>query len=71
VAGDISEPERRRILRTLAAIVQSDEDPGVQQSAYEGVLRILDRPSAEYFYESRFFDTRRDVNWALLKPYLE
>jgi HEAT repeat protein len=70
-ADRISEQERTRILRTLARVVLSDEDPGVQQSAYDGVLRILDRPFAEYMREARFFDPQRDVNWELLKPYLE
>jgi HEAT repeat protein len=69
--GGVSEQERSRILRTLARVVLSDEDPGVQQSAYQGVLQILDRPSAEYMHEARFFDPQRDVNWELLKPYLE
>lgn len=69
-ADHISKQERSRILRTLARVVQTGEDPGVQQAAYEGVLRILDRPAADYFHEVRDFDARRDVNWELLKPYL-
>jgi hypothetical protein len=69
--GGVPEQERSRILRTLARVAQTEEDPGVQQSAYEGVLRILDRPFAEYMREARVFDPRRDVNWELLKPYLE
>lgn len=68
--GGVSEQERSRILRTLARVVQTDADPGVQQAAYEGVLRILDRPASEYFHEVRDFDARGDVNWELLKPYL-
>lgn len=70
-ADRVSEEERSRILRTLARVVLSDEDPGVQQSAYDGVLRILDRPFTEYMREARFFDAQRDANWELLKPYLE
>jgi HEAT repeat protein len=69
-SGRVTPEERVSILRLLALTVQEDRDANVQQAAYEGILRILGRPSKDYFYEMRAFDSQQDVNWVLLAPYL-
>lgn len=66
----VSEKVRKSILRLLARTVQSESDVGVQEAAYEAVLRILQRSASEYFHEVRDFDSQQDVNWVLLAPYL-
>lgn len=66
----VGERGRTPILRTLARAVQSDGDPGVQEAAYEAILRVLGRPAEEYFHEARDFDSQQDVDWTLLAPYL-
>lgn len=64
------EQDRLLILRALTRLIKSDKNEDVQEAAYEAILQLLKRPANEYFHERRSFDSKKDVNWELLSPYL-
>ncbi len=66
----ISENEKKRVLRALAKVVQSDIY-GANEAAYDGILQILGYPIYELLNLNRMFDPKIDVNWDLLKPFLD
>lgn len=59
--------QRDEILRALAQAVRQDDDGSVQAASYEQVLALLGRAVT---WEPDAFDQGRDVDWALLEPYL-
>jgi vesicle coat complex subunit len=59
--------ERERILKALAEAVRADEDPAVQEAAYEQVLALLER---DITWSAGEFDRDRNVDWELLQPHL-
>jgi hypothetical protein len=60
--------ERDRIIRALVKALQNDPDSAVQASCYEQLLQLL-APQREA-PEIDDFDRARDVDWALLQPYV-
>jgi len=61
--------QRERIVRELVRTLQRDEAWAVQEASYEQLLKIL-APSRDIHFSGQF-DRDRDVDWALLGPYLE
>jgi hypothetical protein len=60
---------RDRILRSLAAAVKRDDDPAVQEAAYEQLLSVVDA-EAQQSWTSGEFDRERDADEDLLQRYL-
>jgi hypothetical protein len=67
--AQITGKESDRIIRALIQALRTDPDDLVQQSCYKEILGLLapDRAAPDG-YE---FDRERDVDWDLLKPYLD
>ncbi len=62
--------QRESILRELTRALIRDEDCAVQKRCYKELLQIL-APSKSVTSIPDYFDRSRDVDWELLKPYLD
>lgn len=61
--------QRERVMRELVRCVQHDTDPAVQEQCYSKFLALLNGHSS--YNEPDDFNRDRDVDWELLKPYLD
>jgi hypothetical protein len=62
--------QRERIIRELVHSLNSDEDAFAQRECYRNLVEIL-APERKPISLPDYFDRNRDVDWNLLKPYLE
>jgi hypothetical protein len=62
--------QRERIILELVRTLTTDEDDFVQKACYEDLIEIL-VPERKLEPLPDYFDRNRDVDWNLLKPYLD
>lgn len=62
--------QRERIVRELLVQLLNDEDHAVQRRCYEGLLQLI-VPERSQANSPTYFNRERDVDWELLKPYLD
>jgi hypothetical protein len=62
--------QRERIILELVRALTADEDEFVQKACYEDLIEIL-APERKLIQLPDYFDRNRDVDWNLLKPYLD
>ncbi|MBA3438729.1 MAG: HEAT repeat domain-containing protein [Pyrinomonadaceae bacterium] len=65
-----SDQYKEQIVRELVRALLQDKDWKVQESIYQGLWKVL-KFGSTYNYSSGKFDRDRDVDWELLKPYLD
>ena len=61
--------QQESITHELANQLTQDSDFGVHEQCYRGLLSLLS-PEKSHANLPTFFDRERDVDWSLLKPYL-
>jgi hypothetical protein len=61
--------QRERIICELVNTLLTDEDEFVQGGCYKNLIKIL-APERKLIPLPDYFDRKRDVDWNLLKPYL-
>lgn len=62
--------QRKPIIRELVQCLMRDENSAVQRKCYEGLLLLL-APERKRSSIPDNFNRERDVDWELLKPYLD
>lgn len=62
--------QQERVVKELARCLLHDDDWKVQESCYEQLLNLLGN-SKKYLESNRKFNRERDVDWELLKPYVD
>ncbi len=62
--------QRERIIQELVQALTTDDNEYVQSRCYENLVEIL-APERKPITLPDYFDRNRDVDWNLLKPYLE
>jgi hypothetical protein len=62
--------QRERIILELVRALTADEDEFVQKACYEDLIEIL-APERKLIRLPDYFARNRDVDWNLLKPYLD
>lgn len=62
--------QREMIVEKLVEGLMQDEDFGVHEECYRGLLQIL-APERSLTTIPTYFNRERDVDWELLKPYLD
>lgn len=60
---------REIVIKELLEAVIRDKNEFVQKRSYEHLYQLI--TGKNLFVESHLFDRTKDVNWSLLKPYLE
>jgi hypothetical protein len=62
--------QRERIIQELVQALTTDDNEYVQSRCYESLVEIL-APERKPITLPDYFDRNRDVDWNLLKPYLD
>lgn len=68
--GEASGSYKEQVIRELAHALTHDEDFGVHEECYRGLLQLL-APERGLTNFPTYFNRARDVDWELLKPYLD
>lgn len=68
--NDAAKDYEKRIVSELVRALTHDDDFGVQEVCYQEIVKRL-APDRKVVSHAMYFNRERDVDWELLKPYLD